>query len=117
MCATQDAFKEACASLEDRAPTGGPPNVDQVVSEAPSAETTIGPPLLARRSSLTTSNACKARLPDKLPDKLVLGSYVKLMEWAHPSVDKSALGLDVAQSIIDRWNPFNKRDSSCHTYA
>ena len=46
-CATQDASKEACASLEDGVPTGGPPNVDQVISEAPSTETTVGPPLLA----------------------------------------------------------------------
>ena len=96
-CATQDASKEACASLEDGVPAGGPPNVDEVISEAPSTETTVGPPLMARRSSLTTSSARKARLPDKL----VLGSYVKPMEWARPSVDKSALGLDVAWSIID----------------
>ena len=43
--ATQDASKEACASLEDGAPTGGPPNADQAVSEAPATERTIGPPL------------------------------------------------------------------------
>ena len=28
------------------------------------------------------------------------------------STDTSAPGPDVARSIIDRWNPFNKRDSS-----
>ena len=39
--AAQDACKEACASLKDGAPIGGPPNIDQVVSEAPSVETTI----------------------------------------------------------------------------
>ena len=43
--ATQDAFKEAYASLEDGAPVEGPPNADQYVSEAPTTETTIGPPL------------------------------------------------------------------------
>ena len=34
------------------------------------------------------------------------------MEWARPSADTSASGLDVCRSIIDRENPFNKRDSS-----
>ena len=33
------------------------------------------------------------------------------MEWGLPSVDTSAPGPDEARSIIDRWNPFNKRDS------
>ena len=41
----QDAFKEFCASLEDGAPAGGPPKVDQDVIEAPYSETTVSPPL------------------------------------------------------------------------
>ena len=106
--ATQDASKEAYASLEDGALAGGPPNAYQVVSEAPSTETIVGSPLQARRSSLTTFDACKARLLDRL----VLGLYVKPMEWARPSMDTSAPSPDAAQSIIDLWNPFKKRDSS-----
>ena len=43
--AAQDASKEACASLENGAPIEGPHNADQVIHEAPSAETAIGPPL------------------------------------------------------------------------
>ena len=51
-----------------------------------------------------------------MPNKLVLGSYVKPMEWARPSTNKLIPGPDAAWSIIDRWNPFNKRDSSvAHT--
>ena len=42
----------------------------------------------------------------------VLNSSVKLMKWDHPLVDASAPSPDVARSIIDRWNPFNKRDAS-----
>ena len=42
----------------------------------------------------------------------MLGSYVKPMEWGCHSVDTLAPGLDQAQSIIDRWKPFNKKDSS-----
>ena len=34
------------------------------------------------------------------------------MRWDHPSTDTFVPSLDAAQSIIDRWNPFNKRDTS-----
>ena len=33
--AARDVSQEACASLEDRVPTGGPRNVDRVMREAP----------------------------------------------------------------------------------
>ena len=103
----QDASKEACASLEDGAQTEGPPNADQAVSEAPSIETTVGPSLHARQSSLVILGAHKPTLPDRL----MLGSYVKPMEWDHPSRDISTSGLDAARAIIDRLNPFKKRDT------
>ena len=48
----------------------------------------------------------------RLLDRLVLGSYVKPMEWGYPSADMPTPGPDVAQSIIDCWNHFNKKDSS-----
>ena len=96
--ATQDASRETCASLEDGASVEGPSNANQVVSEAPSIKIVVGPSLLARRSSLATFSARKARLPDSL----VLGSYVKPMEWAYFSTDTSAPGLDAARPIIDR---------------
>ena len=47
-----------------------------------------------------------------MPDRLLLSSYVPPQEWAHPSADIVALGLEGAQEIIDRWSPFNKRESS-----
>ena len=43
--AAQGTSKEACASMEDGAPVGGPPDADRVVSEASVVETTIRPPL------------------------------------------------------------------------
>ena len=88
--------------------TGGPPNTNQAVSEAPSTKTTIGLLLQARWSSLVIPNASMARLLDRL----VLDSYVKLMEWGRPLVETSAPGSDATWAIIDRWNLFNKRDSS-----
>ena len=38
---TQDASKESYASLEDVAPTGGPPSIDNVVGDALSTETAL----------------------------------------------------------------------------
>ena len=104
----QAASREACASFEDGALVGGLLHADQVVSEASFVETAVGPLPLARRSSLATSEARKARLLDRL----VLGFNVKSMELASPLADTSAPGPNVAWSIIDCWNPFNKRDSS-----
>ena len=42
----------------------------------------------------------------------MLGSYAKQIDWGRSLVNMPALSLDEAQSIIDRWNPFDKRDSS-----
>ena len=42
----------------------------------------------------------------------MLDSYVKQMKWGRPSDDTSAPGLDAYRTIIDRWNPFKRRDSS-----
>ena len=81
--AAQDASKEACASLEDGALAGEPLNSNQVVSDAPSAKRIIGSLLHARRSNLAILGALKARLPDRL----MLGSYVKPMEWGRPLTD------------------------------
>ena len=44
-------------------------------------------------------------------DRLVLNSLVNLMKWDQPLVYTFVPSPDVAQSIIDRWNPFNQRDT------
>ena len=66
--ASYDASKEACASLEDGVSVRGPSNVDGVVGEAPS-KIAVGPSFLAR-----LANADPYR--PRLPDRLMLGSYV-----------------------------------------
>ena len=101
--AAQGALQEACATLEDRALAGGSPNTDQVVVEAPS-EAATDPLFLARLAMVDPRKA-------RMPDRIVLRSFVQMMEWDRPSVDTPALGPKAAQSIIDRWAPFNKRDS------
>ena len=84
--------------------SGGPPNADGVMGEALS-ETTVGPLFSAR-----LANASPYR--PWLPDRLMLGSYVLPHEWDRPSMDTVAPGLEATQEIIDRWSPFNKKESS-----
>ena len=90
----QGALNDASAILEDRAPAGGSPNADQVLGEAHS-EVVTDQAFLAR---LTIISLHKARMVDRI----VLSSYVQSMEWDHPFVDAPVLGLEAAQSIIDR---------------
>ena len=56
--ASQDASKEAYALLEDVVPTGGSPNADGVVGEAPS-EIAVGLSFLAR---LANAGPCRPRM-------------------------------------------------------
>ena len=67
-------------------------------------ETVIGSSLPTRWSNLP-------RRP-RGPDRLVLNSPIQPMKWDHPLTDTFVPGPDAAQSIIDRRNPFNKRDTS-----
>ena len=96
--AAQDASREACASLKDGVPVGGPRNVDRVVREAP-LEVVVGP-------------FFPARLVNVSPLRLVLNLPINPMMRDQPSTDTSVLSSNVSQSIIDRWNPFNQRDTS-----
>ena len=68
-------------------------------------EATVGLLFLAR---LTNDGP---RRPRGL-DRLMLNSSINSMKWDQPSEDTSDPGPDATQSIIDRWNPFNQRDTS-----
>ena len=59
-----------------RIPAKGLPNANKVVGEAPSVETTFGPPFPARQSDLVIASLSKPRCSDKL----VLNSCVKPMK-------------------------------------
>ena len=74
------------------------------MGEAPS-ETVVGPFFSAK---LANANPRRPRLHDRL----MLGSYVLPQEWDCPSADMVASGPKAAREIIDRWSPFNKRESS-----
>ena len=66
--ASHDASREACASLENRAQSGGFPNADGVMGEAPSQ--------IAIGSSFTTRLAHASPHRPRLPNRLMLGLYV-----------------------------------------
>ena len=77
------ASREACASLENGAPTRELPLADEVTNEALPIEKAGGLSPKARWPSLSLFGARKTRPPDKL----ILGSYVKPLEWSRPSAD------------------------------
>ena len=102
--ASQDASREACALLEDGVPTRGPPNADGVVGEAPS-KIVVGPSFSARLSNVSP------RRP-RMPNRLMLSSYILPYEWDRPLADMVAPRPKAARKIMDHWSPFNKRESS-----
>ena len=110
------ASREACASLEDEAPAEEPPLNDKVTNEALPTEEAGGPPPQARRPSLTLSRARRTRPLDKL----ILGSYVKLLEWSRPPMDTPTPDQEAACLLVRKCNPFYKRESSianmCNLY-
>ena len=71
---------EACASLENGALAGKPPLADKIAKEALLAEEAGGPPPRAKQPSLALSEARRTRPPNKV----ILGSYVKPLEWSSP---------------------------------
>ena len=88
--------------MEDGVLTGGPPNADGVMGEAPS-ETAVGSLFSARHAN------ARPHMP-RLHDQLMLGSYVA-------RVGSSFYGHGGSRSrgcsgeIINSWSPFNKRES------
>ena len=102
-CAALDASKEACASLEDGVPAREPHNGNRVVGEAPS-EIVVG-------SSFSARHADAYPRKPRLPNRLMLGSYVLPQEWDCLLMDTVAPGSEAAREIIDHWSPFNKRES------
>ena len=79
--AIQDA---SCAALEDEIPAREFPRVDYASVEASFVKVTDAPPSQARRAHLTVDGAQRPL------DRLVLSSYVELMEWVKPTKDTPA---------------------------
>ena len=70
--------------LKDRAPAEGSHNADQVVGKAPS-KAAADSLFLARLDMVGPHRA-------RMPDKILLSSFVQPMKWDRPSVDTPSLG-------------------------
>ena len=101
--ASQDDSREACALLEDGVPAEGLPNAVRVKGEA-RLEIAVGKSFSSRLENAGPHGP-------RLPDPLMLCSYVLPHEWNHPLADTVAPSLKAAWEIIDRQSPFNKRES------
>ena len=86
--APQDAPREACALMEDGIPIGGSSGVEGVLAEAP-LEVAAAPSFLTRLAS------AGPRRP-RMPDRLLLSSYIPLREWVPSSADIVAPSLEGA---------------------
>ena len=99
---------EACASLEDQAPTGETPLDDEATNDALHVEEVGGPPPRSRRHSLALFGALRTRPLEKM----ILSSYVKPLEWSRPAVDAPTPDYEAARLLVRKCNPFDMRDSS-----
>ena len=82
-------------------PAGGSPSAEGVVAKAP---------LEVVATPLKVVMAGSRRL--RMPDQLLLSSYVPPKDRVHPLANTVAPGPKGSREIIDRWSPFNKRESS-----
>ena len=101
--ALESTPNEAGASLEKEILTRGPPNVDEIGERAPSRVDAA--PMLLPRPVDTELNR------NRLPDRLLLSTYVPLQERIHPPMGMVALDPEGALEIIHRWSPFNQAES------
>ena len=84
----EGAFNEAGAPLEEGIPAGGPSNVNEIGEEAPSGVATK-----TRRK--------------RLPNRVLLSTYVPPPERIHPPTGMVAHDPEGAWEIIQHWSPFN----------
>ena len=71
--------------------------------EAP-IEVVVAPSFLTRLASFGPRRL-------RMLDRWLLSTYVPPQEWIHPLADIVAPGPKGTREIIDRWSPFNKRES------
>ena len=60
---------------------------------------------------LENAGPCRPRMPNRL----VLGSYVLPQEWDSPLADAVALGPEAAREVVDLLSLFNKHTCSTST--
>ena len=90
--ALESVPNEAGASLEEGFPIGEPPNVNKIGEKAPSWVTTA--PMLPPRLADTEPSR------KRMPDRLLLSTYVPSQEMVHPPTGMATLDLEGALEII-----------------
>ena len=97
------APNEAGAPLDEGIPAGGPSNVDEIGDEAPLG--VAAAPILPPRPADTE--------PDRkrMPDWVLLSTYVPPQERIHPPISMVAPDPKGARKIIHRWSLFNQAES------
>ena len=97
-------LNEANTPLEEGVLVASPPNVEEVGMGAPSGVVTA----LAPSVKSTGARPSKKRLPDRV----LVSTYVLPLERVHPSMDMVAPDLENMLKIVYRWSPLNQEESS-----
>ena len=82
--------------MKDQTLVREPPLDDEVTNEALPIKEVGGLPPKVKRPSLALFGARRIRSPDKL----ILSSYVKLLEWSRPTIDALTPDQEAAQFLI-----------------
>ena len=85
----------SCVALEDKILTGEFLRIDNAFIKASLVVVTDVPPPRARQTHFAIDGT---RRPPP-PDRLVLSSYVELMEWSRPTKDAPALDQESARAL------------------
>ena len=98
-----DCLNEASVSLEEEVSVVSPLNVEEVEEGAPSGVVTALMPLPKPTGARPNKKG--------LPDRVLLSTYVPLLERIHPSMGMVAPNPEGVLEIVHRWNPFNQAES------
>ena len=80
-----------------------PPSVEEVGMDAPSGVAYA----LAPSPKPTSAKPTKKRMPDRV----LVSTYVPLLERVHPLTDMAAPNLEDMLKIVHRWSPLNQEES------
>ena len=92
-------LNEASTPLEEGVLAASPSNVEEVGMGAPSEVVTAPTP----PPKSTDIGPSKKRLPERV----IVSTYVRPLERVHPSTDTVAPDLEDMLKIVHRWNPLN----------
>ena len=99
----ESAPNEASASLKEGIPARGPLNVNEIGEEAPLG-VVVAPMLQPRLADIKPNGK-------RLPNRVLLSTYVPPQERIHSPTGMVTLDPEGALEIIHHWSPFNQTES------